>query len=112
MITVAPTPATVATTPCGHLYHAECIASSMLADRKYGRPPSCPMCRGPLHDFTLGDVERSNEAVVDREGVRVGAVGLGAYVPAFDAKHATLRLRGGQPRSPWHAQPAQQAPVR
>ncbi len=43
------------------------------------------MCRGPLHDFTLGDVERSNEAAVDREGARVGAVGLGAYVPAFDA---------------------------
>ena len=85
VITVAPTSATVASTPCGHLYHAECLASSMLADRKYGRPPSCPMCRGPLDDFTLGDVERSDEAVVDREGVRVGAVGLGAYDPAFDA---------------------------
>jgi hypothetical protein len=43
------------------------------------------MCRGPLHDFTLGAVERSNEAVRDREGVRVGATGSGAYDPAFDA---------------------------
>jgi hypothetical protein len=85
VITAAPTAATVTTTPCGHLYHAECLASSMLADRKYERLPSCPMCRGPLHDLTLGDVERSNEGVVDREGVRVWAIGLGAYDPAFDA---------------------------
>jgi hypothetical protein len=83
--TAQATLATVATTPCGHLFHAECLAGSMRADRKYERPPSCPMCRGPLHDFTLGAVERSNEAVRDREGVRVGATGSSAYDPAFDA---------------------------
>jgi hypothetical protein len=83
--TAEATPATVATTPCGHLFHAECLAGSMRADRKYERPPSCPMCRNLLHDSTLGDVERSNEAVRDREGVRVAATGSGAYDPAFDA---------------------------
>jgi hypothetical protein len=40
--TAEATPATVATTPCGHLFHAECLAGSMRADRKYGRPAELP----------------------------------------------------------------------
>ena len=72
-------------TPCGHLFHARCLAGSMLADRKSARPPSCPMCRGPLQDFALGDVERSNEAGRDGESMRSGAAGTRSYDPTFDA---------------------------
>ena len=73
-------PATLATTPCGHLFHTKCLASAMLADMKHTRQPSCPMCRGLLHDFKLGDAEGSNEAIRNH----VAARGSGAYDPAFD----------------------------
>jgi hypothetical protein len=83
--TAEATPVALATTPCGHLFHADCLAGSMLADRKSARPPSCPMCRGPLHDLTLGDAERSNEDGRDGEWVGSGAAGTGPYDPTLDA---------------------------
>jgi hypothetical protein len=83
--TAEATPVALATTPCGHLFHAECLAGSMRADRKSARPPSCPMCRGPLQDFALGDVERSNEAGRHGESMHSGAAGTRPYDPTFDA---------------------------
>ena len=40
--------APVCTLPCGHSYHAACIADWVAADTPLPHPFTCPMCRKPL----------------------------------------------------------------
>jgi len=69
----------LATTPCGHQFHSDCIASWILT-----RPISllCPMCRAPTADKWCGDLVGEVELAEARA----------AFVPDNDDEESEVQV--------------------